>query len=320
MNPSSIPFSRFIPGAPGTFPGFEPGHALQGLVPPEDENYVFPLGVLRDVFAFLACTDGDGLFLSGPTGCGKTSIIMQIASRLNWPVRRVNGHARLELHDIIGTMGLRSKDGGTSTRFVHGPLARAMKEGAIFILDEIDLIDPAISAGLNPILEGNPLVIAENGGEIIRPHPNFRFIATGNTAGLGDDTGSYSGTQTQNLAYMDRFSVVVCGYPEPETEQGILEKVFGDEIHPKVRANMVRVANMVREQFAGTGLPGASLTITFSTRTLLRWGRLLLAYSNSPIQGSMLEYALDRALLMRARPHEREAVQQIGRSVFGTDW
>jgi hypothetical protein len=37
------------------------------------------------------------------------------------------------------------------------------------------------------------LVIAENGGEVIRPHPRFRVFATGNSAGAGDSSGLYQG-------------------------------------------------------------------------------------------------------------------------------
>jgi len=321
MQIQNIKLSAFIEGAPGTFPGFAPGHELAGIVPAQTEGYQFRADNLRDVLAFLAKPNGDGLFLSGPTGCGKTSLLLETAARLNWPVRRVNGHARLELHDLIGSMSLVPvKGGGAATRFTHGPLALAMLEGSIFILDEIDLVDPAIAAGLNAILEGNPLVIAENGGEVIHPHPNFRFVATGNTAGMGDDTGAYSGTVQQNLAYLDRFWIVQVSYPDEAVEEKILEAYFGEELNPQVRTNMVRLANQVRNQFVGTGRAGASLSITFSTRTLIRWGQMILAYSRSPIPGSKLEYALDRALTMRARPHEREAVIAMAKAIFGNLW
>src|SRR5690606_40905789 len=66
--------------------------------------------------------------------------------------------------------------GDLQTRFVDGPLTKAMREGFIFVLDEYDTLDPAVSVGLHAVLEGRPLVIPENGGEIIHPHPNFRFV------------------------------------------------------------------------------------------------------------------------------------------------
>lgn len=73
--------------------------------------------------------------------------------------------------------------------FEHGPLALAMQYGAILLLNEIDLTSPEIAAGLNSVLDGSLLYIAENGGEIIPPHPMFRFVATKNTNDGGDNTG-----------------------------------------------------------------------------------------------------------------------------------
>ena len=46
-----------------------------------------------------------------------------------------------------------------------------MRYGAIILLNEIDLTSPEIAAGLNSVLDGSPLCIAENGGELIVPHP-----------------------------------------------------------------------------------------------------------------------------------------------------
>jgi cobaltochelatase CobS len=320
MKTANIPLSVFIEGQVGVFPGFEPGHELSGNVPEKTDGYQFQSELLRDIFGFLAHANGDGLFLSGPTGCGKTSVLLEVASRLNWPVSRVNGHARLELQDVIGTTGLVVRNGATSTVFKSGMLADAMRSGSIFLLDEMDLLDPSIAAGLNPVLEGEPLVLTENGGEIVRPHPNFRFVATGNTAGMGDDTGAYAGTNQQNLAFMDRFWIVLVDYPSADVEGMILEKLYGDTIDPIVRANMIVLANKVREQFVGTGNSGATLSITFSTRTLIRWAHQLVIFSRSSIKESRLGYTLARSLTNRARPHERQAITELGKSIFGNFW
>lgn len=321
MKTASIPLSVFLKSASGTYPGFEAGHELQAFVPDVDADYQFNTDNLRDILTFLVNHGGDGMFLSGPTGCGKTSLILQVAARLNWPVRRINANSRMELHEIVGSMSLMPvKGGGTATVFRYGPLAQAMKEGSIFILDEMDTLQPDVANGLNAVLEGNPLVIADNGGEVIKAHPNFRFIATGNTTGMGDDSGAYAATQQQNLAFLDRFWIVTVGYPSPEVEGAILESMFGDVIDKSIRTNMIKVANLVREQFVGTGSSGAMLSITFSTRTLIRWSNMLVSYSRSNIGTSRLEYTLDRCLTMRARPHEREAVIEIAKATFGSSW
>lgn len=90
-------------------------------------------------------------------------------------------------------------------RFQYGPLAAAMRFGHVLVLNEVDLADAGELAGLNDVLEGRPLVLAENAGEIIRPHPMFRVICTANSCGNGDDSGRYAGVQQQNLAFLDRF-------------------------------------------------------------------------------------------------------------------
>ena len=64
---------------------------------PVRKPYIFRSELLRDVLAYLHDAGGDGMFLTGPTGAGKTSLVTQIASRLNWPVQAVTCHGRMEL-------------------------------------------------------------------------------------------------------------------------------------------------------------------------------------------------------------------------------
>ena len=63
---------------------------------PVRRPYVFRNAILRDILAFLHEAGGDGMFLAGPTGSGKTSLIAQVAARLSWPVQSVTCHGRME--------------------------------------------------------------------------------------------------------------------------------------------------------------------------------------------------------------------------------
>ena len=101
-----------------------------------------------------------------------------------------------------------------AAHFEYGPLALALRYGGLFLLNEIDLVTPEVVAGLNGILDGSPLCIAENGGELVRPHPLFRFAATANSNGGGDKTGLYQGTQRQNAAFLDRCTLCELGSPD----------------------------------------------------------------------------------------------------------
>ncbi|HYN79512.1 MAG TPA: AAA family ATPase, partial [Lamprocystis sp. (in: g-proteobacteria)] len=106
---------------------------------PVRKPYVFRNEVLRDILAFLRDPGGDGFFLTGPTGSGKTSLVTQVASRLCWPVQAVTCHGRMELHALIGQFVLVQGE----TKFVHGPLAVAARDGHVLILNESDLMDPS---------------------------------------------------------------------------------------------------------------------------------------------------------------------------------
>ncbi|MEA3643572.1 MAG: AAA family ATPase [Lamprobacter sp.] len=254
-----------------------------------------------------------------PRRCGKTSLIRQVAARLHWPVQEVTCHGRMELSDLLGSFQLSN----ASTRFVYGPLALAAREGHLLILNELDLMDPAELAGLNDIVEGAPLVIAQNGGELIRPHRKFRVIATGNSVGAGDQTGLYQGVLRQNLAFLDRFRVLRVSYPEPEVEQSLLAELV-PSLPREIADKLVVVANEVRRLFMGesadhlTGNAGQSeLTLTLSTRALVRWARLTVTFKGAP---NPLAYALDQALTARAVAEEREAIHRIAADVLGPLW
>jgi cobaltochelatase CobS len=287
-------------------------------VPPK-QPYVFRQG-LNAVLAFLRDAGGDALLLTGPTGAGKTSLIRQVAARLYWPVQEVTCHGRMEFADLLGGFQLLQGE----TRFVHGPLAIAAREGQLLILNEIDLMDPAELAGLNDSVEGAPLVIAQNGGEVIRPHRKFRVIATGNSAGAGDSTGLYQGVLRQNLAFLDRFRVLQVSYPDPESELSLLDQLVPD-LPTEIARKLIVVANEVRRLFlgesgsgAGTDLgSGGELTLTLSTRTLVRWARLTVTFKGAP---NPLAYALDQALTARAAAEERTAIHRIAADVLGPLW
>ncbi|ODN41435.1 ATPase [Piscirickettsia litoralis] len=286
-------------------------------IPKKDDNYLFRREFLRDILAFLAQPCSDALYISGPTGSGKTSGVTEVAARLNWPAQQLCAHGRMELSDLVGSIQLvADRLGGTKTTFVHGPLARAMKEGHILLINEVDLADPAELAGLNDVLEGRPLVIPQNEGEVIQPHEMFRVIVTGNSTGSGDSSGLYQGIQMQNLAALDRYRFMRVGYASEQEESSILDKAI-PSLPDTIRSSMIKVANEIRRLFLGEQGHAGTLSITMSTRTLVRWARLTQTFKGAP---NAIGYALDQALTFRASYEEREAILRISKDVFGSSW
>lgn len=301
--------------------GFPADHEFMHYVPKLDPHYEFETEYRRPIMNFLYAPAGDALGLVGPTGCGKTSHLAQICARLNWPFMRVNCHSRMEIPDLVGMTGVDCDlaTGDQRTVFKHGPLALAMKHGFVFCLDESDVLDPSVTAGLNAVMEGDPLVIPENGGEVIYPHENFRFVQCSNTRGQGDDTGLYGGTMSQNLASWDRYRLLELDYMAPAKEVKVLSRhLSGAPVD--VLQRMVDVANAVRNQFVGSnGTGDKNLTVTFSTRTLLRWARIGVTYRKSNVQAP-LATALREALTNRCDRSQQLAIHKIAQDKFGGAW
>ena len=287
------------------------------FIPEITSSYVFRKEFVIEFRAFLHQPDGDAYYVTGPTGSGKTSGITEVLGRLNWPVQQVTAHGRMELSDLVGHHALVSATPGAAPtmQFMHGPLALAMKHGHVLLINEIDMMDPSELSGLNDILEGRPLVIAQNAGEIIKPHPMFRVVATGNSAGQGDASGLYQGISMQNIASMDRYRVAVVDYDEA-VDALILEAAF-PKLPAILRNGMIKVAQHVRQLFKGENGQGGSISVTMSTRTLKRWATLTCMFKGHP---TALKYGLEMALLRRAKPEEVTAIIRLASDVFGSEW
>ena len=283
------------------------------FTPTVDDNYIFH-EQSRDLIVWFI-ESRESLYVFGPCGAGKSSCLKQLAARLNYPVFEITAHSRLEFLEMVGHLTLKN----SNMEFEYGPLALAMKYGGLLMVNEMDLLEPSTATGLNGILEGQPLCISENGGELIQPHPMFRFAATANTNGGSDDTGLYQGTLRQNIALMDRFWLSEMSYPKPEVEQLLLQK-HSNALPQKIRETMVEYANEIRRLFMGESMtshsPG-SIEITFSTRSLLRWAELTIRYQPLARQGLQpLEYALDRALAFRATKETRAMMHELVQRMF----
>lgn len=302
-----------------TFSGTPSGHPVKGyteptlFTPARDANYIFHESSRDLVVWFINPTDP--LYVFGPSGSGKTSCIKQLAAKLNYPVFEVTGHSRLEFPELVGHHVVRNGN----MEFEYGPLSLAMKFGGILLLNEIDLLEPSTAAGLNSVLDGQPLCIPENGGELIVPHEMFRFAATANSNGGSDETGLYQGVQRQNLAFMDRFMVCEISYPSPDAEEQLLSRT-APALPVGLRKKMVEYANEIRRLFMGEDgntYNAASIEVTLSTRTLIRWADLTLRYHPLAKQGIQpVTYALDRALGFRACKETRAMLHELAQRMF----
>lgn len=277
-------------------PGFYPGQHT----PQADPYYLFREDHVRVGLLWLSGRIKKSLYLSGPTSAGKTSFVEQLCARMGWEVFRFAAHRDVELVDLTGSMDL-TRDG---TEFSPGLLYKAMTAPAgVLLIDEMDLLPPAVSAGLHTVLDGKPLWVPQ-AKEFIHPGPHFRLAATGNSSGLGDSTKLYKGVQRQNIATIRRFLHVRVDYLSEEEEAGLLKRLV-PTLDPYAAQVMVKVAKLTRDAFVGSASADAihdeELDVVISTDTLLTWAKLTLAFEASPALRASgrdpLEEALKPALL-----------------------
>lgn len=275
--------------------------ADRDLIPMVDPNYVFDLENLKN--AVMAIELPTPLYVWGHAGVGKTTLLLQVAARTGRPTVRVQHTINTEEAHIIGQWIV--KDG--QTVFQYGPLALAMIHGWVYIADEYDFALPSVLAVYQPVLEGNALFIkdAPPDQRLIRPHPNFRFCATGNTNGSGDETGLYQGTLTQNSANYDRFGITVQQrYMKPELESLMIQNVC--KASRKDADKIVDFAGRVREAF-----DNAKISSTVSPRALITATKIGLR------RGSYL-IGLELAFINKLGKVDRVAVTEIAQRFFGS--
>src|SRR6056300_207431 len=232
---SGVSFSGLL-DAPTTAPVATPAPAVaahslnvattgfsENLVPEKDPLFV-PFGNFNMVKKVIQSKMFYPIFVTGLSGNGKTFGIEQACAATKREVIRVNFTVETDEDDLIG--GFRLLDG--DTKFFKGPVISAMEKGALLLLDEIDLGNPAKIMCLQSILEGKGYFIKKT-GEYIKPKAGFNVVATANTKGKGSDDGRFIGTNILNEAFLERFPVT-CEqeYPAPTTEKKILGSVFDD--------------------------------------------------------------------------------------------
>lgn len=274
----------------------------KNLIPSIEENYRFQNGLSNIIDSI---NSHENILLTGPTGSGKTSQVLQLAARIKQGVVRANFNGETRLSDFLGKMHVI----GGETKWVDGILPIAMRHGYWLLLDEIDAADPSVLSLLNPVLEENPvLVLKENDGEVIKPHHNFRVFGTANSIGaMQDRSGSYSGTNQMNEAFLDRWQVVlVPNMSEKEELKVIKNKVGG--LKTRWAKRIVEFAQKVRDK----KLEGFEFSSdSFSTRRVIAWAKKT-ALLGSPISGAKL------AWLDKMPESEQSIVIKILETHFGT--
>lgn len=141
------------------------------------------------------------MLFEGESGTGKSTAARVIASRCGIPFVAINCSTNIEESDIFGTMIPNpEKSSADDPEFIwkDGPLTKAIRNGYVGIIEELNFGRPGVLGKLNSLLDEARQIDLPN-GEVLKAHPNFRIIATANIG--------YEGTNRLNKALVNRFEI-----------------------------------------------------------------------------------------------------------------
>ena len=207
-------------------------HAIEEYVI-RDEPYYRAVGDEIELFE-AAYFQQLPVLLKGPTGCGKTRFIEYMAWRLGRPLTvvkkrgksAVDGnriplvtiacHEDLTASDLVGRYLLEA-DG---TKWMDGPLTKAVKAGGICYLDEIVEARKDTTVLIHPLTDHRRILPVDKKGQILEANSQFLLVISYNP-------GYQSALKDLKHSTRQRFVALEFGYPPKELEAAIVQQESG---------------------------------------------------------------------------------------------
>jgi len=217
------------------------------------------------------------VLLKGPTGCGKTRFLEYMAYRLGRPLTivrprseeppqtlehhgiplvTVTCHEDLTASDLVGRYLLE----GDSTKWIDGPLSRAVKAGAICYLDEIVEARKDTVVLIHPLTDHRRILPVEKQGKLIEASDGFLLVISYNP-------GYQSPLKDLKHSTRQRFIAIEFGYPPLELEKEIIKHESG--VADSIAGQLAKLGEKVRN------LKEHGLQEAASPRLLIYAGKLI---------------------------------------------
>ena len=206
------------------------------------------------------------VLLKGPTGCGKTRFIEYMSWHLHRhvgnrdeegvPLITVACHEDLTASDLVGRYLLE----GSDTRWIDGPITRAVKVGAICYLDEIVEARKDTTVLIHPLADYRRLLPIEKRGELLEAAEGFLLV-------LSYNPGYQSALKDLKHSTRQRFIAIEFDYPSREQEAQIVATESG--CSKRAALDLAKLAEKVRN------LKDHGLAEGVSTRLLVYAGKLI---------------------------------------------
>jgi nitric oxide reductase NorQ protein len=197
------------------------------------------------------------ILLKGPTGCGKTRFVEAMAHDTQRPLITVACHDDLTTADLVGRFLLM----GGETKWVDGPLTRAVREGCICYLDEIVEARQDTTVVLHPLTDYRRQLPIDRLGLTLDAAPGFCLVVSYNP-------GYQSVLKDLKDSTRQRMVAIEIDFPPAEIEEKVVAHEAG--VEPQLASQLVRLGQAIRR------LEHAGLREVASTRALIAAARLAL--------------------------------------------
>lgn len=157
------------------------------------------------------------ILLKGPTGSGKTKLAETLSETMNRPMHQINCSVDLDAESLLGFKTIQTNENGSQEIvFIDGPVIKAMKEGHILYIDEINMAKPETLPILNGVLDYRRKLTNPFTGEVVNAAPGFNVIAAINVG--------YIGTLPMNEALKNRFVVIQVDYIDGDILSDVIKQ------------------------------------------------------------------------------------------------
>lgn len=236
--------------------------------------------------------------LLGPTGTGKTDIVIRIAKALNVELNIYDMGAMIDpLTDLLGTH--RIKDGNSV--FDYAKFVSDVQKPGIILLDELSRAPLMTNNILFPCLDHRRSLNVEIAGSTdvrsVKVHPDCVFIATAN---IGQE---YSGTNDIDAALMNRFNALQVDYLPQDIETKILQVRTGID---EERGNKIlNTANAIRNAYLKQ-----TISKPISTRETLECAELV-------VDGFLMKDAINLIFCQKFSKNDNDEFSTVKNLIMG---
>ena len=284
-------------------------HTIEEYVLKEDPFY---LPIKDEIELFEAAYEQKlPVLLKGPTGCGKTRFVEYMSWRLGRPASSVKRrskkenegeraiplvtiacHEDLTASDLVGRYLLE----GEETKWIDGPLTRAVKVGAICYLDEVVEARKDTTVLIHPLTDHRRILPIEKRGIVLEAHEGFLLVISYNP-------GYQSALKDLKQSTRQRFIAIEFNYPPREIEKDIIQHESG--VDARTAYDLARLGEKIRN------LKDHGLQEVVSTRLLIYAGRLIA-------MGIAPRRACDAAVVFGIidDPEVQKSLQEVVSTIF----